>query len=72
MEQSYDPLEKFNYMDQGGKLPCPWCKEGFISKESVAVYRCDSCKKAIVGRIKLEFSDGDPVSMIANIKALDS
>lgn len=41
-------------MDQGGKLPCPWCKKGLISKESRAVYRCDNCRKAIVGRVKLE------------------
>lgn len=54
MEKKNSTLEKMDYMRNGGKLECPFCKKGMISMVSEEVFRCDKCNKAIVGRINIK------------------
>ena len=46
--------KRIRFMDGGGKIKCPQCKDGYIRKMDEDVYYCDMCKCGITVRYKLD------------------
>ena len=53
-EQLKKHMERMEVMDNGGKIKCPNCKDGYIRKVEEGIYLCNKCKCGIVSRMPLD------------------
>ena len=58
MKTALEMLEEHENMMRllrsGGKIPCPNCEDGHISRISEGAYICDKCGKGMIGRVNID------------------
>ena len=47
-------MERKKTLDNGGRIKCPNCKDGYIVKVADDVYLCNKCKCGITARVPLD------------------
>ena len=53
-ERCNEHLERIKFLNNGGRLECPYCRKGFVSRVSEGTYICDKCGKGMITRIKID------------------